>query len=165
MISYHIVSCSGFNTQPPEGGCQPEATLEECIERFQHTATRRWLRATTEKSIAEQLMVSTHSHPKVAASMLSTPTHRITTFQHTATRRWLPVACGALWVFYEVSTHSHPKVAAATWIKFINFDKVSTHSHPKVAAQELNKLNENLAVSTHSHPKVAARYIDNLSYD
>ena len=89
MISYHIVSCSGFNTQPPEGGCQPEATLEECIERFQHTATRRWLRATTEKSIAEQLMVSTHSHPKVAAAEAK-----------------LKAFDGI------VSTHSHPKVAA-----------------------------------------------------
>ena len=105
------------------------------VIRFQHTATRRWLR---QRLSLKRLMVL---------------------FQHTATRRWLPVACGALWVFYEVSTHSHPKVAAATWIKFINFDKVSTHSHPKVAAQELNKLNENLAVSTHSHPKVAALFV------
>ena len=55
---------NGFNTQPPEGGCAG------------HFSTRA------------DAMVSTHSHPKVAAAVHdASPLQRW--FQHTATRRWL----------------------------------------------------------------------------
>ena len=82
-----ILEC--FNTQPPEGGCEGEqhALLDskqfqhtatrrwlpiigqEYIPtvRFQHTATRRWLPA-GKKYLFQMPLVSTHSHPKVAAS-------------------------------------------------------------------------------------------------
>ena len=41
-----ILSCatlSGFNTQPPEGGCLIQQEFLLIIVGFQHTATRRWL--------------------------------------------------------------------------------------------------------------------------
>ncbi len=57
-------------------------------------------------------MVSTHSHPKVAA------------FTHITTICRL-----------EVSTHSHPKVAALSRLAISGEHLVSTHSHPKVAAR------------------------------
>ena len=62
--------------------------LSNLKSRFQHTATRRWLRA---KIIFrwDHDSVSTHSHPKVAASMA------------------IDITGGDV-----VSTHSHPKVAA-----------------------------------------------------
>ena len=56
----------GFNTQPPEGGCQKE--IKKCTPKN---------------------LVSTHSHPKVAARPDTTGRRR-----------------------FVVSTHSHPKVAA-----------------------------------------------------
>ena len=57
--------------------------------------------------------VSTHSHPKVAASFKDRDKIR-----------------------HLVSTHSHPKVAAIVLFIFFYFCRVSTHSHPKVAAQK-----------------------------
>ena len=67
------------------------------INRFQHTATRRWL-PMTELSSLFAPRVSTHSHPKVAAW----PFHRL---------RLEPF----------VSTHSHPKVAARHIVKNMIF--------------------------------------------
>ena len=59
-----LVTNLGFNTQPPEGGCQ---RLEEHNKKG---------------------VVSTHSHPKVAAAhCLASAACEL--FQHTATRRWL----------------------------------------------------------------------------
>ena len=125
-----------FNTQPPEGGCPPAKTqwpawcwFQHTATRrwlllkpggvlifkwFQHTATRRWLRSVSLKA-DKQYIVSTHSHPKVAAdsgglsggaAAVSTHSHPKVaasgefsssncwrSFQHTATRRWLPSSC------------------------------------------------------------------------
>ena len=71
-MGYVEFSCSaGFNTQPPEGGClMPQ-------------------------EIAVQAVVSTHSHPKVAALRARKPL-KTSLFQHTATRRWLRRGCPAL---------------------------------------------------------------------
>ena len=100
-------------------------------------------------------LVSTHSHPKVAAC--PPETH-----------------CQSMCV----STHSHPKVAATAPLTMIATPRrfntqppeggcpnkpvipltacVSTHSHPKVAAKRILLSNQRRSVSTHSHPKVAA---------
>ena len=77
-----------FNTQPPEGGCKPEIQLVDHLNLFQHTATRRWLQSkiALQSSIRT---VSTHSHPKVAASERAVFYWSKKMFQHTATRRWL----------------------------------------------------------------------------
>ena len=99
-----------FNTQPPEGGCGNVQHIILVVHQFQHTATRRWLRRQLGRAWRAGL-VSTHSHPKVAAAMNA-------------------IGAGVS----DVSTHSHPKVAAVygefTW----HIKRVSTHSHPKVAA-------------------------------
>ena len=106
-----IIIKSSFNTQPPEGGCLFLRNKDGVLVAFQHTATRRWLRAVIQRT--ERIhSVSTHSHPKVAASSshICSPgsagfntqppeggcfkflTYHKTKhpFQHTATRRWLP---------------------------------------------------------------------------
>ena len=55
-----------FNTQPPEGGCAHLGEIVYFVTKFQHTATRRWLREYPEMPLPFR-PVSTHSHPKVAA--------------------------------------------------------------------------------------------------
>ena len=106
---FNALSSACFNTQPPEGGClnSPMTTVKNC--EFQHTATRRWLRhnwqwlwlvvwfqhTATRRWLLRRsvilhwlLIVSTHSHPKVAAACVNIiDTYEV--FQHTATRRWL----------------------------------------------------------------------------
>ena len=77
---------------------------------FQHTATRRWLPVQTGVRIYRSV-VSTHSHPKVAAER-----------------------CSEYTITGQVSTHSHPKVAAPNRAPGQPAPPVSTHSHPKVAA-------------------------------
>ena len=83
-----------------------------------------------------RLMVSPHSHPKVAASDFKRPPFIVSTFQHTATRRWLPFAvCGLC----ESVLFQH--TATRRWLletKTVTFTvgAVSTHSHPKVAAND-----------------------------
>ena len=101
---------SGFNTQPPEGGCSSNSSDVSTAAVFQHTATRRWL-PKLPSFFLTITCVSTHSHPKVAAYLIedynnelacfntqppeggcpSCPIRRskIFWFQHTATRRWL----------------------------------------------------------------------------
>ena len=44
ITSSPLLLITGFNTQPPEGGCASIASLLPCHAWFQHTATRRWLR-------------------------------------------------------------------------------------------------------------------------
>ena len=83
--------------------------------RFQHTATRRWLRA-ADISADRINGVSTHSHPKVAALGRDFALHEL-----------------------AVSTHSHPKVAADATLVANGQTWVSTHSHPKVAAPYIKK--------------------------
>ena len=99
---------------------------------FQHTATRRWLRRLAAAGTV-YIVVSTHSHPKVAAPKNGFGLHQP-----------------------NVSTHSHPKVAAKTNGRQLFAALVSTHSHPKVAASKRDEKGMVRRVSTHSHPKVAA---------
>ena len=105
---FDFIAC--FNTQPPEGGCwQVKANLST-FTKFQHTATRRWLLAIL-YPYCTIILVSTHSHPKVAALRIHDSNNRNNSFntqppeggcdtekrndpfdkvfQHTATRRWL----------------------------------------------------------------------------
>ena len=95
---------------------QPTTGEPKRQKKFQHTATRRWLHLPLSMDCLNK-HVSTHSHPKVAATA-ALHTHIITKFQHTATRRWLLSKTAFSSHFCEVSTHSHPKVAAGTIIQF-----------------------------------------------
>ena len=83
-----LTSSTGFNTQPPEGGCYRQIHITKNHQRFQHTATRRWL-PNAFKKISYNRIVSTHSHPKVAALYTIVKICTPFVFQHTATRRWL----------------------------------------------------------------------------
>ena len=56
---------SGFNTQPPEGGCG----MLVCNQIVQYCFNTQ--------------------HPKVAARSITSSTQMYYVFQHTATRRWL----------------------------------------------------------------------------
>ena len=98
---------AGFNTQPPEGGCN----LLRSVHQFPK--------------------VSTHSRPKAAA-----PVHALrrwaTGFQHTAARRRLAAATKTF-IEFGVSTHSRPKAADYDSIYKCMTQLVSTHSRPKAA--------------------------------
>ncbi len=99
-----------FNTQPRGGGCKSRLGESSRIRRFQHTAARRRLHITTNKSVGAG-NVSTHSRAEAAAFNLifgARIEHRFNTqprgggcssvpatncsaslFQHTAARRRL----------------------------------------------------------------------------
>ena len=122
-------------------------------------------------------LVSTHSHPKVAATSPSLA-YQDAMFQHTATRRWLLIhnkkgalICG----FQHTATRRWLPQPFTPWRTLTKFQHtatrrwllldlpyplvcrlVSTHSHPKVAAAADWSVRFNYPVSTHSHPKVAA---------
>ena len=123
-------------------------------------------------------MVSTHSHPKVAAQKTKIlkmmilgfntqppeggckqaiqPSIVVKPFQHTATRRWLHVVL--CYAHYAVGfQHTATRRWLRAIIKRIDITtNVSTHSHPKVAANSNAPALYQRKVSTHSHPKVAA---------
>ena len=82
------MSCTGFNTQPPEGGWTD-------ILRFKRGET----------------VVSTHSRPKAAGLLCGHQTLELQQFQHTAARRRLARADRKTWIGLGVSTHSRPKAA------------------------------------------------------
>ena len=87
----------GFNTQPPEGGCVAISWSIMVHPMFQHTATRRWLQ-NVNLSRNDKHKVSTHSHPKVAASNKGIKLS-VMKFQHTATRRWLLITIFSITFF------------------------------------------------------------------
>ena len=144
-----------FNTQPPEGGCKQGGNARHTKHRFQHTATRRWLLNNCVNRIFN-FSVSTHSHPKVAASPGRAMFLLIgsfntqppeggcdrqqlgvavsTEFQHTATRRWLQSP-----QLHQTHRLEFQHTATRRWLlgsipapNLLTI--VSTHSHPKVAA-------------------------------
>ena len=123
-------------------------------KRFQHTATRRWLRCTA----AMAAVLPVFQHTATRRWLQENLEHNLSffVFQHTATRRWLPSTVSTSISAIRVSTHSHPKVAAAFEQLAHLARAVSTHSHPKVAAVAHQFDSICQAVSTHSHPKVAA---------
>ena len=142
-----------FNTQPPEGSCGKTRAGRKKSAQFQHTATRRWLldfffqlffqssfnTQPPEGGCIQELqnffqpLVSTHSHPKVAAAGLRRQPAKPAGFNTQ------PPEGGCAGHPYHhapkaVSTHSHPKVAAHGGTQIRCAHGVSTHSHPKVAA-------------------------------
>ena len=145
----------GFNTQPPEGGCNHILKNQDLQKCFNTQPPEGGCGHTIDYNNPDP-GVSTHSHPKVAARPgTSTP------------------------LSTDVSTHSHPKVAAQLlravgcknggfntqppeggcmwlYVTIPSVFAVSTHSHPKVAAHYSVLISFLTSVSTHSHPKVAA---------
>ena len=146
---------SGFNTQPPEGGCFIIALNLSRDKVFQHTAARRRLLSDIEARIGSKafqhtaarrrlppedtttlylVTVSTHSRPKAAANIAPIQ-YPIFVFQHTAARRRLLNNILTLPGLFLVSTHSRPKAAAEGLELLILIAEVSTHSRPKAAAK------------------------------
>ena len=166
-----------FNTQPPEGGCTISFNVFNVLSLFQHTATRRWLQS-IKVTKSTKPVISTHSHPKVAACLY---------FNFSS--------------IFDISTHSHPKVAALFVIlcyystSYFNTQPPEGGCFPAIRPATSRSefqhtatrrwlltgtftlqhsitfqhtatrrwlhisqiwLNENLGISTHSHPKVAA---------
>ena len=78
----------GFNTQPPEGGCNVISVSRSGMSSFNTQPPEGGCRHKGSKPLF-RLKVSTHSHPKAAARTNSRTK-----------------------IFLNVSTHSHPKVAA-----------------------------------------------------
>ena len=92
-FAQRLVVANGFNTQPPEGGCELAAVTS-----------------------ANTAVVSTHSRPKAAAFHNLAPHNQLNLFQHTAARRRLRSPLEFSPPFIRVSTHSRPKAAATTFI-------------------------------------------------
>ena len=89
LLMRHGLIKLGFNTQPPEGGCDRLMLLFEW-DATVSTHSHPKVAARAESLILVNMIVSTHSHPKVAA-MVAASQGENTPFQHTATRRWLRI--------------------------------------------------------------------------
>ena len=103
-----------FNTQPPEGGCVKRQALDWNLSKFQHTAARRRLRVTVQSAVI-QTYVSTHSRPKAAAhqpkaALIAYPCFNTQPPEGGCSKNE-PIRGSIM-----VSTHSRPK-AAAPYIK------------------------------------------------
>ena len=144
---------------------------------FQHTATRRWLHIGFPLK-SQHRLVSTHSHPKVAASNTRTVFGDIK-FQHTATRRWLhpirqsyyqlpqsfntqPPEGGCNKIIKELRLEKwFQHTATRRWLLVLRDDgtlkRLFQHTATRRWLQPHFTITEwALIVSTHSHPKVAA---------
>ena len=124
-------------------------------------------------------IVSTHSHPKVAADVLYCLTHSINSFNTQPPEG----GCGCRQTFREifkgVSTHSHPKVATFSFVKTGKPHFCFNTQPPEGGCKTRRTTSKSpfsfntqppeggclvpsicflyiLGVSTHSHPKVAA---------
>ena len=89
VLCFILEFAAGFNTQPPEGGCAFLKILSRHIGSFNTQPPEGGCFAKT-FYLFSCFLVSTHSHPKVAALVM-----------------------GIRNANCKVSTHSHPKVAAA----------------------------------------------------
>ena len=68
-----------FNTQPPEGGCM-RAVAKRIKQERVSTHSHPKVAATQKELVKENIEVSTHSHPKVAAVMVSNISNPISCF-------------------------------------------------------------------------------------
>ena len=102
------------------------------------------------------MLVSTHSHPKVAAFIPFNRVSATNRFQHTATRRWLHLP-NELWQNKWAFQHT----ATRRWLLFVLLlfveDYVFQHTATRRWLLTMKQtIIEMIEVSTHSHPKVAA---------
>ena len=123
---------SGFNTQPPEGGCSIKADINNAVG------------------------VSTHSRPKAAAANLVKASRLVSCFNTQP-----PEGGCSLRIFTSSFAAKFQHTAARRRLLFKDFyfflcDQVSTHSRPKAAAEMMTNSKDDAIVSTHSRPKAAA---------
>ena len=143
-----------FNSQPPEGGCRSGSSGKKPSMRFQLTAARRRLPPKNGQGFGYLLFQLTAARRRLPRATR----HSVTSskFQLTAARRRLRTAGSKFPVFGEVSTHSRPKAAARYHHAIYALLSVSTHSRPKAAAIIRRSARHRYKVSTHSRPKAAA---------
>ena len=106
----HLNLNTGFNTQPPEGGCAISCALPRSPLAFQHTATRR--RLPLEEVRGVLLHPFQHTAARRRLPDLTRPGRGRKRFQHTAARRRLLYSCVAEKCPTVVSTHSRAEAAA-----------------------------------------------------
>ena len=99
-----------FNTQPPEGGCLTLTFQAVVYYAFQHTATRRWLRAI--HLITDSGNGFNTQPPEGGCKSASTLAFAIVGFNTQPPEGGCVQALTGLSKANPVSTHSHPKVAA-----------------------------------------------------
>ena len=99
-----------FNTQPPEGGCLAISMTADLMSEFQHTAARRRLRFSRAIHALNKLFQHTAARRRLLISRFLDLF--VYLFQHTAARRRLRALQGVKVLDYDVSTHSRPKAAA-----------------------------------------------------
>ena len=169
---------SGFNTQPPEGGCLILPILQKSAQKFQHTAARRRLRrfilspckpCCFNTQPPEGGCARPHGTMPAWTEFQHTAARRrllircsggfcLGAFQHTAARRRLPDVMVYLCEKSQVSTHSRPK-AAATATVFSSFNPSCFNTQPpEGGCQNSRNQRRAMQVSTHSRPKAAARH-------
>ena len=149
---------TGFNTQPPEGGCA-RSCKSGLSALFQHTAARRRL-ATRTPRLGNRVCfntqppeggcynvghskprerVSTHSRPKAAAPV-NRPNTSASMFQHTAARRRLLRAVPKRPIpdpmFQHTAARRRLLKRSVSLLMFL----VSTHSRPKAADPDRQNL-------------------------
>ena len=125
----------GFNTQPPEGGCEDNGKTR--IWGFVSTHSRPKAAALQRETANLSQDVSTHSRPKAAASAVSADTPS-NLFQHTAARRRLQRHVTLLSIKHGFNTQP-PEGGCSHFSRSFQLEiVVSTHSRPKAAALKLN---------------------------
>ena len=152
---------SSFNTQPPEGGCIKPGF--KCLAEVVSTHSHPKVAASIITKPKFLNLVSTHSHPKVAAASGGTHRNPLRQFQHTATRRWLPSA--GLSAVAASSFNTQPPEGGCPFqtAKVAVSCRFNTQPPEGGCAEQAVKTVFQLKVSTHSHPKVAAiQYLDVL---
>ena len=149
-----LCGACGFNTQPPEGGCQ--AGCFAAIEAMVSTHSRPKAAAQEGDFFAIWTVVSTHSRPKAAACAPRWPPAPLPWFQHTAARRRLHAQRTARCFSRTFQHTAARRRLPAHAIDDVGDVKVSTHSRPKAAARKAPRCVGLLQVSTHSRPKAAA---------
>ena len=104
---------SGFNTQPPEGGCSPINLLHIGCLAFQHTATRRWLPFSI--TFSTNTSKGFNTQPPEGGCMFEISSFvNSNLFQHTATRRWLHPSCASV-----LSDDQFQHTATRRWLPLV----------------------------------------------
>ena len=153
----HLNHCASFNTQPPEGGCKKPKNVYHLMMKFQHTATRRWLRKFF-RLLTTIYLVSTHSHPKVAAQANQCGQTVISCFNTQ------PPEGGCEYIVSGFSFNSGfntqpPEGGCAPVLHFIFLLLKFQHTATRRWLLSVTRYGIlSISVSTHSHPKVAAMY-------
>ena len=109
-----ILRC--FNSQPPEGGCQPDRTLGGHCQRFNSQPPEGGCHCTR---LDSSIVRCFNSQPPEGGCVMSTLNLGIFgEFQLTAARRRLQACKMYVRLAFEVSTHSRPKAAASAAAQF-----------------------------------------------